>query len=447
MKKHCRRLSIFVAHNIGVAAMFVALSTQAVTLGHSRVTSLPNKPLRIVVQLKDVTASDSSSLSAQMAPLSAWQEAGLTPPVDLSSLGVQLTPSSQPNTMQLWVQSPQDASANVLDVLVDIKTATATQRHQVSVLQIKKPTPISLASAPSTTAESKDVVTATSTAITSDQKNQLTIKKGQYLYQIARKLRSDQYNDQQLMAALVQANPSVFIQNNMNLMRSGVTLEVPAAESVALITPQQAHQIYQTHLQHFDEYRQRIAKGQPPAALPAIDSVIATQETTKATSEVSTEETTEAAAKKSEPLPEPKTDRLELSSKTDDVSQADQAASTQQELAYTSERLAELESGLTIEPEGLDTDPVNANEVDQKTQDNSLAQPRSNLSNNEQVQTASQDTGTSPRHASWLESNILLIALGLLLLMVILVGWFLRAGHSNQLNKAEIDKPKVRNTN
>lgn len=444
MKKHCRRLSIYAANSIGVVAMFFTLSVQAVTLGHSRVVSLPNQPLRIMVQLKEVTADDISSLSAQLAPLSAWQEAGLKPPVELSSLTTQLKPSSQTNTMHLWVQSPQDASENVLDVLVDIKTATATQRHQVSVLQIKKPTPISLTSGQSPSVTSKEVVTSSSNskAIAPDQNNQLTVKKGQYLHQIVRKFRSDQYNDQQIMAALVQTNPSAFIQNNMNLLRSGVTLDIPQAEQIAAITPQQARQIYQTHLQHFDEYRQRIAKGQAPVALPTIDKEIQIDQ--------SVQDPSEKDAKDPASLPgpesEPKTDRLELSSEADDTSQTDQAVSTQQELAYTSERLAELESGLGNESEIADTVHVGASAAQQNAQQDSKTPSTSPINKTDITETSKRDAVNSSKYQSWLESNILLIALGLLFLMVILVGLFLRAGHANQLNNAQVDK-KSRNNN
>lgn len=424
MNKHCRLWSICIAHTIGMMAMFIALSAQAVTLGHSRVISLPNQPLRIMVQLKEVTASDLASLKVQVAPLSAWHEAGLIPPVDFSSLTAQLKPSSQPNTMHLWVQSPQLASENVLDILVDIKTATATQRHQVSVLQIQKPTPISLAAASISSATSTSISISTDmgspalATVTVDQKNQVTIKKGQYLYQIARKLRSDQYNDQQLMAALVQANPSAFIHNNMNLLRSGVTLDVPAAEQVAAITPQQARQIYQTHLQHFDDYRQRMAKGQPVTSLPAIDKESEGDPTGQANSQIITTQT--------DSFTESKTDRLELSVESDDRSQADQAVSIQQELAYTSERLTELESINT-------TTSIKAT-ADENAQDESMTQAVSHLNKTEPTEMIQPNTGSIAKSTSWLESNVLLIGLGLLLLMAILVALFLKAAHANQLN-------------
>lgn len=442
MKKHCRRLSIRVAHSLGVTAMFFAWGAQAVTLGHSRVTSQPHQPLRMVVQLKEVNPDDLSSLTAQIAPLSAWQEAGLTPPVDLSSLSTHFVPSTNSNTVQLWLQSPHETSAKVLDVLVDIKTATTTQRHQVSVLQSIKPNTINLASSAPAPASAKAKVTvpATSPAVSSEKTSQLTVKKGQNLYQIVRKLRSDQYNDQQLMAALVQTNPSAFIQNNMNLMRSGAILEIPTAELIASITPQQASQIYATHLQQFDEYRQRIAKGQAPTTIPLETAQEAAKE---APIQASSPEQDTLSAQDPSPaqeaplLSEAKTDRLELSSQSDTASQADQATSTQQELAYTSARLAELESGLGNK-ESAATDSLN--DVVSDTETTLQTQPIVNLKDADQIEKIKDNTKKSSTSVSWLESNILLVALGLLFLMVILIVGVLRAGQSTRLK----DQSKLR---
>lgn len=441
MKKHCRRLSILVAHSIGVTAMFVAWGAQAVSLGHSRVTSKPDQPLRIMVQLKEVDSNDLSSLTAQIAPLSAWQEAGLTPPVELSSLSTHFVPSTNSNAIQLWLQSPNNTSAKVLDVLVDIKTDTATQRHQVSVLQSVKPTTISLAPSISPKVKPKVTTPSTVTAVSPEKTNQLTIKKGQHLYQIVRKLRSDQYNDQQLMAALVQANPSAFIQNNMNLMRSGATLIIPESQLIASITPQQANQIYQTQLQQFDEYRQRIAKGQPPAAIPL--EVVKETKTPAQTSSPEQEGSLplqEPSTEQDSPVPaEPKTDRLELSSQSDAASQADQVTSTQQELAYTSARLAELES----EQQTEHTVSATGNEIAQETESPLITQPIANLKDTDQLKTDKKETEKSSIAVSWLESNVLWVALGLLFLMVILTVGVLRAGHANRLK----DKPKLRDNN
>lgn len=469
---HCRRLSACIL-SAGAAAVFGALSVQAATLGHSRVSSLAHQPLRIVVQIKGLTQSELTSLSAQIAPAAAWQEAGLTPPVGLDSLNTHFIPGPTLDSMQLVVQSDQPAQSSVLDVLVDIKTNMSTQRHQVSVLQAQQNTPVHLAAAASApratppTTQSGQSNSENSSATLAPATQQLQVRKGQNLYGIARQLRHALYSDQQMMAALVQANPEAFIQGNMNLLRAGATLTVPDVDTVAAISPQQARQLYQQHLQSFDEYRQRIAKGQS-----------ATPNTTPSTPEPS-------------PIPvSPQVedinagaDRLQLSAQTEKQAKADQATAVTQELAYTAQRLAQLQAADST-PEETATDALVPTEQTLSQTDSASSElnvlasaPDVSATNTQQLtdtslpetqQTTDSATdsassteitsdpnsisppavNTTPdiplvneaateHTASWFDEHLTRILLGALLLVVLLVTWILRRGHAGRMEYAE----------
>ena len=496
MQKHCRRMSAYLL-SAGAAAVFGVFSAQAATLGHSRVTSLPQQPLRIVVQIKDLSPAERQSLSVQVAPAAAWQEVGLTPPVVLDSLSAQLVVGVTPNNMQLVLQSAQVAQDSVLDVLVDVKTASSTQRHQVSVLQAQQATPISLAHSSTdatvpvqTTRMATPGTPSQTTAVTGDQ--QIRVRKGQYLYKIARQLRSDQYNDQQMMAALLQANPDAFIQGNMNLLRAGATLQVPDAATVASISPQQARQLYQKHLEWFDEYRQRIAKGQGAMPLPAPTMSSMTTEATPLEAQKTDADQAQTPSSTTDPISS-STDRLQLSAQTDEQAKADQAVATAQDLAYTAERLAQLEgtasaggqqaggattSSLkaesneqanaelatnTVSPEGASattaagqgmaatqannsagtnvadssdssTSPVAAGAT---TAESTSSMAERTSSTTEGASPTADSTSSTAESTSWIQDNFLRFILGGLLLVVLFVTWFLRRGQSSRLAYAE----------
>jgi len=488
MQKHCRRMSAYLL-SAATAAVFGVFSAQAATLGHSRVTSLPQQPLRIVVQIKDLSPTERQSLSVQVAPAAAWQEAGLTPPVVLDSLSAQLVTGVTPTSMQLVLQSAQVAQDSVLDVLVDIKTASSTQRHQVSVLQAQQATPISLAhSSTDATAAAVSVQTtqmATSgtssqtTAVTGDQ--QIRVRKGQYLYKIARQLRSDQYNDQQMMAALLQANPDAFIQGNMNLLRAGATLQVPDAATIASISPQQARQLYQKHLEWFDEYRQRIAKGQGAMPVPAPTMGSMTTEAAPLEAQKTDADQAQTPSSTTDPISS-STDRLQLSAQTDEQAKADQAVATAQDLAYTAERLAQLEGtasaggqqagGATtssldaggggqantelatnaMSPEGTAAGQgMAATQANNGAGTNVADSPHSSTSpvaagatttessspTAERTSPTADSTSPTAESTSWIQDNFLRFILGGLLLVVLFVTWFLRRGQSSRLAYAE----------
>lgn len=436
MKTHRRRLITLLMHSgICAAAVFGALHAQAVTLGHSRVTSAPDQPLRIVVQVKDLNATDLKSITAQIAPVAAWQEAGLTPPVELNSLSTHLLPGHQEKVMQLVLQSRLVPADKVLDVLVDISTDASTQRHQVSVLQTQRPVSVQLAvtdpakaSKPSVPVIAPTPQTKTLTPAT------YTVKKGQNLYGIARTLRDERYNHLQLMAALVEANSEAFINGNMNLLRAGASLTIPDAATVAAISPQQARQIYQTQLEQFDEYRQRIAKGEPPVTV-----LSATKESNSDQDRVVSETSAN-------------TDRLQLSAQSDEEAHKDQQTATAQELAHTAQRLNQLEAVPSIEEThqaGFMSEPSDPDEriLDQKPA--ALLESQNTTESKEEITstvavasatTASENEilTTESSSVSWWKSNAVALILSVFVLLVVLVAWFLRRTYATRMEYAEI---------
>ncbi|AQS50683.1 hypothetical protein PAEH1_02410 [Paenalcaligenes hominis] len=327
MTTHCRPARA-ILWSAGAAAVLGALSTQAAVLGHSRVTSLPQQPLRISVLIKDLSPAEQASLTARIAPSAAWQEAGLSAPVDLATFRLKTLPATQANTVQLLLESSQSTEATVIDVLVDIQTDSSTQRHQVSVLQAPQPTPVALAqtraiaSAPQSTAAAP-ASTAVAAKATAPVAPTYRVRSGQSLSRIARHYRSDEYSQHQFMAAVLEANPHAFIHGNLHLIRAGATLTIPDAQQIAAVSTQQASQLYQTHLQWFDDYRQRLAQGLP------IEPMSASTASAPVDPQLSADQS--------------HTDRLQLATDDPSTVEADQKTAVAQELAYSAERLAQLE--------------------------------------------------------------------------------------------------------
>jgi pilus assembly protein FimV len=67
----------------------------------------------------------------------------------------------------------------------------------------------------------------------------------------------------QMLVSLFRSNPQAFIDDNMNRMKSGVTLAVPTADAAKQLSTQEAHQIIQAQSADFAAYRQRLAGGVP----------------------------------------------------------------------------------------------------------------------------------------------------------------------------------------
>jgi pilus assembly protein FimV len=65
----------------------------------------------------------------------------------------------------------------------------------------------------------------------------------------------------QMLVSLYRNNPSAFIDDNMNRMKSGVMLSVPSADSAKQLSNEEAHQIIQAQSADFAAYRHRLATG------------------------------------------------------------------------------------------------------------------------------------------------------------------------------------------
>ena len=84
----------------------------------------------------------------------------------------------------------------------------------------------------------------------------------------------------QMLQALLAANPSAFVDNNVNRLKSGVQLTVPTAEEAQAIDPAQARRLVFAQSKDFNAYRRSLAANVPtPAVSPAAQVATGTVET------------------------------------------------------------------------------------------------------------------------------------------------------------------------
>ncbi|MDX8395857.1 MAG: FimV/HubP family polar landmark protein [Mariprofundaceae bacterium] len=81
---------------------------------------------------------------------------------------------------------------------------------------------------------------------------------GDTLTTVASRLRVDErYSKQQVMIALFEKNRSQFSQDNVNLIKAGTHLDVPTADEVERIRPEQARDILADHNKRWNQLRQQ----------------------------------------------------------------------------------------------------------------------------------------------------------------------------------------------
>jgi pilus assembly protein FimV len=95
------------------------------------------------------------------------------------------------------------------------------------------------------------------------ESGQYTVRKGDTLSQIAIAQQRQGVSLDQMLVALFRGNPQAFVDNNMNRLKSGVVLSVPAAADARSVVAGEARSMIQAQSADFDAYRRRLAAGVP----------------------------------------------------------------------------------------------------------------------------------------------------------------------------------------
>ncbi|MGB6154436.1 MAG: FimV/HubP family polar landmark protein [Castellaniella sp.] len=260
-------------------AAFAAGSVQAASIGHARLASASGQPLLILVPVQGLSDADIPVLSAKPAPAADWTRVGLTPPVALNTLSVGVTPGSGGAGQRvLKITSPQLFSGSLADLLLDVQTASGHQRYQVSLLA---PAPLTAQapagqSAPVTPAASASTTQATpATSVRRVPQGSIRVRKGDTMFAIARRHAVDGVSVYQLMMALQRANPSAFIQHNINLVRAGAQLAVPDVAEMLSISDIEARRQFVAQTAALSRSRHTVA-AQAASSLSAAVSTNST---------------------------------------------------------------------------------------------------------------------------------------------------------------------------
>ncbi len=240
---------------VAVAAALACQVSLAATLGHSRLVSALGQPLLIDVQVTNLESADSGKVVARPAPPADWAAAGLTPPVDLSSLVLTVVDGYARGSKIIQVRSPQAFDKPVADLLLDVRMPSGQQRYQVSLLT-QGEAPVRQASAEA--AGSAGGASA-GAATRSMAGKSIRVHRGDTLFAIARKHAVKGVTVYQMMMALQRANPQSFIDGNVNLVKAGARLVMPDMTELTALSRSEAKRQFLAQAQAFAQYRQKLA--------------------------------------------------------------------------------------------------------------------------------------------------------------------------------------------
>jgi len=277
-----------VAMAVWLALASASAPVDAAGLGRLTVQSALGQPFRGEVEVTSLTAEESQSLSARLAPADAFRQAGLEYNPALS--GLRFAVEQRAGRTFVKINSNQPINEPFVDLLLELNWATGKLVREYTVLldppqmrdaraSADAQAPVAappIAAAPAESARSarsaapaRRAAPERDPAVSAAPKapmaipgaaGAVTVRQGDTLGRIAANVRPEGVSLEQSMIAIYKANPSAFL-GNLNLVRQGAQLTIPSAESMASIGAAEASQEVRIQSADFNAYRRKLAEA------------------------------------------------------------------------------------------------------------------------------------------------------------------------------------------
>ncbi len=260
---------------LAVLCYFGAGGAWALSLGAATVQSSLGQGLRAEVDVSTATDAEADSLTAEIASAQAYAAGNLDFSPALKDLKISLQRRAS-GGMVIRIVGDRPVNEPVLQVLLDVRWSTGKMVRSFTlfvdppaapektktetgsivgatpavVLVPEKIPPVAPSAAAEITVAKADVAASATTSESQTSgdaavtQRSIVIQKGDTARQIAARLRTENRTPEQLMLALLQANPDAFVAQNINRLKAGAKLTVePLPDSQALSTDAAAREV------------------------------------------------------------------------------------------------------------------------------------------------------------------------------------------------------------
>ena len=264
----------------------------ALSLGKATVQSSLGQGLKAEVVVGTANDAEADSLTVEIAPAQAYAAGNLDFSPLLKSLTVSLQRQSDGNVV-VRIIGEQPVNEPVLQVLLDVRWSTGKMVRgftlfidppaapektktdtgsivgatpSVVLVPEKLPPVVVTAGTESPAATAEATTKAAAEPLPQSNAAALTrrsglVQKGETARQIAARLRTDNLTAEQVMLALLRANPDAFIGQNINRLKAGAKLTLePLADPEALSATEAAREVAR-QAAVYAAWRKRVAAG------------------------------------------------------------------------------------------------------------------------------------------------------------------------------------------
>jgi pilus assembly protein FimV len=248
-------------------------SADALGLGAVQVQSFLGEPLRAEVEVPDITSEEAAALQVTLGTPQEFQAAG----VDYSEAlrGTRITLKRRSNGQAyLLVQGQRPVNEPFLGIVIDASWGNNGRVVRDYTLLIDPPrqradtsatTPAQRGNAPVITGKPRrdgsGASGATAESGTAPGEGQsVQVQSGDTATSILEAHQVEGASLDQMLLALLRANPKAFIHGNVNLIRAGAVVNIPSANQATAVSPASARRLLIAQSHDFRAYRQGLAK-------------------------------------------------------------------------------------------------------------------------------------------------------------------------------------------
>jgi hypothetical protein len=219
-------------------------------LGHPRILSKQGESLKIEIPLSVNTLDDFKGLQVGIASPSIYQSKQLADEgAMMAAIGAQarLQQNAKGKSF-IAINSDKPVNQSFLSLLIELQWSSGSELKEIGLLL-----------------DSNARLSAT-------KENTFLVSAGDTASAIAKQYASAPLSYEQMLLALLRANPKSFVHQNINRLKANTTLTIPSNQEVLSISAQQAKEELKAQNLDFEQYRQSLAekiKNSNPSALNA----------------------------------------------------------------------------------------------------------------------------------------------------------------------------------
>lgn len=248
----------------------------ALSLGRITVLSALGEPLRADIDVPDINAEEAASLKASVASPEAFRAAGLDYNPIMSGLQVSLQRRTD-GRFYIRLSSDRVINEPFVDLIVQASWASGRIVRDYTLLfdppalrkaapaaptaaQIPAQPPVSRAPAP---APPRPTPRPGVTVAPASATGQVSVKYGDTAGKIALATKPANVSLDQMLVALLRANPAAFVDDNVNRVKAGAIMNLPTEQQAQATAAREATQIIVAQSKDFNEFRRRLASSAP----------------------------------------------------------------------------------------------------------------------------------------------------------------------------------------